>query len=237
MFSVTKTNNPPNLKRIDMNCDEPITKKNIEPLPNTCFSMLIVGPPGSSKSSTSTALLVKGGPYYKAFDRLYIIQPSNSRASYKEDPWKRHNRVYDELTVDNLRKIIDEVKATAGQDKHSLIFIDDMAYQFKQKHIEEMLRQIFFNRRHLHLSIILVSQTLRSIPDKLRKSASHLLSFEPANRVEAKIIAEEFIFLDPQIASMLFQQVFQKRFDHLLVDTAKRIVYGNWNQIQIPRSF
>ena len=244
MFSVTKTPNPPHLKRIEMNCDDPITDKEIHPLPNTCFRMIVVGPPGSSKTSTSTAMLIKGGAYFKAFDKLYVVQPPNSRASYAKDPWDGHNRVYDELTVDNLRKILAEVKTTAAQTdpksgaaKNSCIFIDDQAYQFKDKNIEKLLRESFFNSRHLHLSLIIVSQTLRSIPNHLRKSASHLLTFEPANRLEAKIIAEEFLFLDPSVASLLFEQVFQKRFDHLLVDTQRRKVFGNWHEIVLPRSF
>ena len=148
-----------------------------------------------------------------------------------------HNRVYDELTVPVLEQILVEVKALASNDKHSFLFVDDMTYQLKDKKIERLLRLIYFNARHLHLSSIIVSQPLRSVPDKLRKSASHLLTFEPANRIESKIVAEEFIFVDPKTAANLFEQVFTKRFDHMLIDTAQRRVYGNFDEITLPRSF
>ena len=199
--------------------------------------MTVIGAPGSGKTSLATSLLLKGGAYYKVFDRIWVIQPSNSRASYKNDPWAKHKRVFDELTVDVLEQVLREAKELAEDDRHSLLFIDDQAFQLKNKHIERLLREIYFNARHLHLSSIIVSQTLRQIPINLRKTASHLLTFVPANRVEAKIIAEEFLFLDPRTAATLFEQVFTQRFDHMLVDTAQRRVFANWDELEIPRSF
>ena len=237
MLPIKKTANPPAQRSIKMSCDKPLSNNIPRPLPQQCFRMLVIGAPGSGKTSLATSLLLKGGAYYRVFDRIFIIQPPNSRASYASDPWKGHNRVYDELTAPVLEEILEEVSALAADDKHSLIFIDDQAMHLKDKHIEKQLRLAFFNARHLHLSSIIVSQTLRSVGDKLRKSASHLLTFEPANRVEAKIIAEEFLFLDTKTAATLFQQVFTEKYAHLLIDTAQRRVYGNWDEITLPKSW
>ena len=237
MLPVHKTKAPPRIKPVQMTCDTPLSTRIPAPLPNTCFRMMIVGAPGSGKTSLATSLLLKGGAYYRVFDRIWVIQPSNSRASYAKDPWKNHRRVFDELTVEVLEQVLREAKDLAEDDKHSLLFIDDQAFQLKDKKIERLLREIYFNARHLHLSSIIVSQTLRQIPVNLRKTASHLLTFIPANRIEAKIIAEEFLFLDPRSAATLFEQVFTQRFDHMLVDTAQRRVFANWDEIEIPRSF
>ena len=237
MLPVHKTKAPPRIKPVQMVCDTPLAKSIPAPLPNTCFRMMIVGAPGSGKSSLATSLLLKGGAYYKVFDRIWVIQPSNSRASYAKDPWAKHRRVFDELTVDVLEQILQEAKQVAEDDKHSLLFIDDQAFQLKNKHIERLLREIYFNARHLHLSSAVVSQTLRQIPINLRKTASHLLTFVPANRVESRIIAEELLFLDTTTAATLFEQAFKKRFDHMLIDTMRRKVYVNWDQIELPRAF
>ena len=237
MLPVKKTVNPPATKVIKMSCDKPLSTKIPHPLPRQCFRMIIVGAPGSGKSSLATALMLKGGAYYRVFDRVFVIQPPNSRASYATDPWKGHNRVYDELTAEVLAQILVEVKALAADDKHSFLFVDDQAYQLRDKRIERLLRELYFNARHLHLSSIIVTQTLRSVGDKLRKSASHLLTFEPANRVEAKIIGEEFLYLDTKTAGRLFQQVFTQKYDHLLIDTAHRRVFGNYDEITLPSSW
>ena len=237
MLPVTRTKAPPVIRPVEMNCDAPISSSIAEPLPNTCHRMIICGKPGSGKSSLTAAMLLKRGPYHRAFDRVWAIIPPNSRASYKKDPFKNHNRVYDELTTDVLELVIRESKALAEDGGHGLLYVDDQAYQLKDKKIEKLLRQIFFNARHLHLSTWCVTQTLRQVPINLRKTASHLLTFEPANQLESKIIQDEFLLLDPKAASQLFSQVFTKRFDHLLIDTNTRRVFGNWNEVMLPRSF
>ena len=231
------TRNPPKIRPVAMTCDTPLSTRIPAPLPNTCFRMMIVGAPGSGKTSLATSLLLKGGAYYRVFDRIWVIQPSNSRASYAKDPWKNHRRVFDELTTDVLEQVLREAKQLAEDDKHTLLFIDDQAFQLKNKHIERLLREIYFNARHLHLSSVIVSQTLRQLPINLRKTASHLLTFVPANRVEAKINADEFLFLDTTTAATLYEQAFKKRFDHMLIDTMRRKVYVNWDEIELPRSF
>ena len=95
--------------------------------------MLIIGAPGSGKTSLATSLLLKGGAYHRVFDRLFIIQPAGSRASYAKDPWANHRRVYDALTVEVLEQILKEASQLATQDKHSLIFIDDQSFMLRDK--------------------------------------------------------------------------------------------------------
>jgi hypothetical protein len=117
------------------------------------------------------------------------------------------------------------------------VFIDDCAYALKEKPIERLLSDLFFNARHLYRCIFLVSQTLRSIPNKVRLAASHVLAFEPANRLEANVLASEFICLDPKSAGALLAQCFNNKHDQLLIHTAERKVYSNFNEVKIPRSF
>ena len=122
-----------------------------------------------------------------------MLMPLNSRASFAKDPFENHNKNYSELTPDVLSKILVDVKKTAASGESSCVFIDDCAYAYKEKAIERLLREFAFNARHLRCNLMLVSQTLRSIPNKVRLAASHILCFEPANRLEAGVLASEFI--------------------------------------------
>lgn len=236
--STRATPRPAKLKPVAMNCDEPIAKDIPPPLPQSSFRMLIVAAPGHGKTSLATSLIIKGGPYYKKFDRVWVIQPNNSRGSYAKDPWAKHSRVFDDLTPDLLQDIIEQAKKLAEDGKHSLVMIDDFAYTLKDKHIERKLREIYFNSRHLKLSSVVISQTLRSVPDKLRKSASHLIAFTPANRIESRIIQDELLFIDPSTAAVLFDQIFQNSYDFMLIDTQRRRVFRNLEtEIELPRAF
>ena len=238
MLTTRKEANPPRIRPVAMTCDDAISTKIPEPLPKGCFRMLVVGAPGSGKTSLATSLLLKGGAYYRVFDRVWVVQPNNSRASYAKDPWAKHRRVYSDLTPDLLEQILGEAKGLAADGKHSLLFVDDFAYTLKDRKIERLLRECFFNARHAHLSTIVVSQTLRSVPDKLRKSASHVVLFSPANRLEAKIAADELLFLDTATAATLFEQAFVDRFDCMLIDTQRRRVWRNFaEEIELPRAF
>ena len=97
-----------------------------------------------------------------------------------------------------------------------------------------------FNARRLRCTIMLVAQTLRSIGPHVRKTASHVLSFQPASRLEAGCLALEFCCLDPQSAAALFAQAFRQPHDHLLIHHAdlRRVFANNWDElILLPRSF
>ena len=238
MYHIKETRNPPIVKPLKMTCDDKLHPSIPHPLPNRGGArFLIVGAPGTGKTNWAVSQLIKGGAYHRAFDSLHVAMPLNSRASFDKDPFEGHNKCYSELSPEVLNKILADVKKTAAGGGNSCVFIDDCAYALKEKPIERALRELFFNARHQHVCIFLVSQTLRSISNKVRLAASHVLAFEPANRLEANVLAAEFICLDPKSAGALFAQCFTNRHDHLLIHTAERKVYSNWNEVQIPRSF
>ena len=190
MFSIIKTKDPPLAKPLKMACDDKLHPSIPHPLPNRGgVRFLIAGAPGSGKTNWAVSQLIKGGSYHRVFDALHVVMPLNSRASFAKDPFEKHNKNYCELTPDVLNKILVDVKLVAAAGGNSCVFLDDVAYALKERPVERLLRELFFNARHLHCCIFLVSQTLRSIPNKVRLAASHVLAFEPANRLEANVLA------------------------------------------------
>lgn len=220
--------------------DDVLSPKIPEPMPrHGGFRMLVIGAPGSSKTSFALSHILKGGCYHKVFDHLHVVMPANSRASFETDPFESHSpkKTHTELSAEVLQAVIASARAAAAHGENSLLFVDDCAYVLKEKPIERLMREIFFNARHLRLSTILISQTLRSVSNKLRLSASHLVTFAPANRLEAGVIGSEFLFLDPKMLSTLLGQCFQERFDQLLVDVAKREVWANFQRLELPAAW
>ena len=221
-----------------MRCDDIIRKSIQFSLPNTPGAhFLIVGPPGSGKSSWATSSLTKGGPYFRCYDSLHVIVPNNSRQSYKTDPSEGHPKTHADLTPEILAKILTEIKKDAAQGRNSCLYIDDFAFSLREKAIGKLLREFMLNARHLRCTIMLVAQTLRSTGPHVRKAASHVLSFQPANRLEAGCLALKFCCLDPQSAAALFAQAFRQPHDHLLIYVDSRRVFANWDERILPRSF
>jgi hypothetical protein len=115
-------------------------------------------------------------------------------------------------------------------------FIDDSAFSLREKAIERLLREFAFNARHIRSALMLVAQTLRSISPAVRKSCSHVLAFQPANRLESSTLVMEFLCLDPQSASTLFSQAYKQRHGHLLTHVDSRRAFSNWDEVLLPRS-
>ena len=197
----------------------------------------MVGSPGSGKPNWAVSQLIRVGAYHRLFDALHVVMPLNSRASFAKDPFEHHNKSYCELTPDVLNKILVEVKKTAAAGGNSCVFLGDVAYALKERPVGRLLLELFFNARHLKVCIFLVSRTIRSMPNKVRLAASHVLAFEPANRPEANVLASEFICLDPKSAGVLFVQCLKNKHDHILIHTAERKVYSNFNEVKTPRPF
>mgnify|MGYP006112440261 CR=1 FL=1 len=69
------------------------------------FVYLIVGAPGSGKSSLLLSMFNKknGTAYYRnKFDNIYLFTPESSYLSVMDHPFANHTNVYHELTSDAL---------------------------------------------------------------------------------------------------------------------------------------
>jgi len=93
---------------------------------------------------------------------------------------------------------------------------------------------MIFNRRHMHLSIVINVQSYNQLALSLRKTASHFCMFKPRNKKEGQNIFEELIFLDPKLQEELYRYVFQERHDFLFGDVASGKLYRNTSRRPTP---
>ena len=109
---------------------------------------LIVGKSGSGKTNLIYQLIKSKHLLNKCYDKIYLFQPSPSRASMKDKLFDTlpEDQKFDELTFVNL----DFVKNNLDPDENSCIIFDDMGAYLKNNDTKQLLKELIMNRRHLH---------------------------------------------------------------------------------------
>lgn len=97
------------------------------------------------------SLLSSWDAFRKAFDNVHVVMPSHSAASLKKDLFKDHDKMYDELTMDALEVILESAKSKAERKHNNLLILDDVTADLKNSDIQQLLKQIVFNRHHCRL--------------------------------------------------------------------------------------
>ena len=145
-------------------CDKCISDKIEAPLPSKPHFMTIVGSAGSGKTSFMVSLLTNKSAYKKTYESVHVVMPKHSVAGLKNNVFKGHDKMYDELDFGTLMKISERVKEDAEEEVNSLVVLDDVTVALKDCQVQRLLRDLILNRRHYRLSIWLLVQTYNTIP-------------------------------------------------------------------------
>jgi len=220
-----------------MLCDSQLGDDIPKPLPSTAFFMIIAGSAGSGKSSFMISLLSQKKPkiYRKVFENIFIVAPSHSLASIKSNIFRNHpeDKQFNELNRETLTTIKERVLQEADQGYNSLLIIDDQTVHLKNKDNEFLLKDLIYNRRHYHLSIMLLVQSYTAIPLTIRKTISHGVIFKPRNKKELDSVFEEVLFQPKPIIEEVTKFVFKKSHDFLFFDVGTGDMYRNFNELKI----
>lgn len=225
---------PPEFK-----CDHPIGPNVKEPVPNKAFFWAIIGSAGSGKTSLVVHLLSDKDCYRKQFFHVHLIAPESSMGSLsdKNNIWKSHPRekIHNELNFTTLQHIHEKCKLRVNEKKRetTLVVIDDMAAFLKSHEIEQKLRELVYNRRHLGLSIMMLVQSYNSMPLTIRKTLSHFSAFKPRNKRELELLFEELIFLKKEAAEEVVRYVFKETHDFLFGITDTGTLHRNFNELKL----
>ncbi len=106
-MSITiKQNIKPNLSHCEMICDKGLHPKlnefELTKFMNSHETNLLIGRPGSGKTSLLYSLFKSRSLFNKVFHNIYLFQPSHSRASMKDNLFDKipDNQKFNELTFD-----------------------------------------------------------------------------------------------------------------------------------------
>lgn len=203
---------------------------------------LLVGSGGSGKTSLLLNQFRKGGSYHKKFHNLYLFTPSISFMSVQNHPFEKHDKIYHELTRDNLEELHDELKDrkeeydSEDEDEemeYNCVIIDDFASSLKEKDIQKLLNTMLIKARHLNTCFIFTLQSYLYFPKMLRKQTTFATIFKPKNKEEFKSINQELLQMKDDDAKKIYDYVFEQEYSHLDIDTIDNVLYRNFNKLDI----
>ena len=227
----------PKLKPPGMVCDRPLHPKidnyELTSYLNSHSTNLLLGKPKSGKSSLLWSMLKDKRMLNKVFDNVYLFQPSHSRASIKNNIFKKHpeDKMFEELNYEDLDEVMERIRGTDAKETNVIIFDDQSAY-LKNKETLRLFKELIFNRRHLRTSIYFLNQTFFSVPKELRRLFSNIFVFK-VSRNEMKNLFEEVVEQDhvkelmPQISKL----VFDKPYQYLFINTDSQKFYKGFDRI------
>jgi hypothetical protein len=199
---------------------------------------LYIGSGGSGK--TSHLLGQMKTVYKKKFHHIYYFCPSASFLSVEKHPFEKHDKVFHELTIEGLDDLIDELKemkeALEKGDKpeYSLVIIDDMANQLKDKLIVIKLNALLIKARHLNCHFIFTVQSYSYFPKILRKQLTWVSIFSGVrNKDEWLMITKELLKMPEVDAKKLYDYVFDKPYQHMDIDLFEDKFYKNGNILEL----
>lgn len=228
------------LKMPEFLCDYVLSNK-LEEIPmlshmNKFNTTCILGKAGSGKTSFMISLLTNKGKnkiYRKLFDHIILVMPSNSRASLKNNPFKNHptEKMYDELSYENMKSIYDTIEANASNKETTLLILDDVGGQLKNKQIQYYLKILNYNRRHLKCCQLYLLQNYMSIPLDIRKVFTNYVIFKISKR-EIENICNE-VMEQPKELAIDILNLFEKPYQFIFINTTTGKMYLGFDEIVV----
>lgn len=232
------------VEHVPMNTDYPLDIDN-EVIPNTPFTMFLVGKMGSGKTNLLLNLMLgtAGGSqfYNKVFDRVFFIGNVKTINSKTEIDLPE-DQIFDELTLDVLLQIEDEI---ADSDEAVLLVIDDQTANLKKKGIKDKIMNFTYNMRHKcasgkkskkkkphGLHIIITAQKYNKIEKSVRVVGTHYALFKPS-KTDSKEFMDEVLSIDKNTWVSIQKLVYDEPHNFLFYNAKKSIFYKNFDEIEM----
>ena len=221
------------------------------------FTLLLVAPKGSGKSTTILRLLYGNQKkkqctnthhkfYRHFFDKVYIFSPTwemdekTERCKIPSDQIFDEPEEYEEV-IGEILSAQEEDIAEDGKDEadHILMVFSDLAGTKLFSSKKGIMNKLAFNHRHYKVSLIIDTQSLRQINNAFRENLSGIMLYAGINnKMELRKIYEEYLGrYTHEEASEILAYVFRDSpFNFLFINFQKRgKMYKNFNPLFIKR--
>lgn len=232
-------NKEPNLKRptflVDGKLDSKLDLYEITKLMNKSNFTLFLGPAGSGKTSMIISFLNTENLFKRVYHTVYLFMGKNSRDSIKGTFFDKQippEQIYDDLTEDNLNEVYNKIKDDAEEGYLSLILMDDVQRQMKDKKVEKLLLHMVNNRRHLKTSIWCANQNYINIPRPVRLGLTNIFCWKVKKREIENLLTEQ-IELPKDKFEEINKLCFKEPHDFMFLDSNSQRLFSCWNEIKI----
>jgi hypothetical protein len=162
--------------------------------------------------------------------------PENSINSLKDNPFKKldPDNIYGELSDETIANIYNKVNGYSKENEKTILFIDDCTASLKSTaFIQETLKKLIYNRRHLKLNIIITAQSFCNLSLDIRKNIQNLILFKPSKK-EFELVFDELF----ESKKELFLKIMKLTYDNdkhnfLFLNVPNQRLFKNFDEIII----
>lgn len=227
-----KQNQKPDLPICKMNCDvelhPKLNKYELTKFMNCHSCNLICGTAGSGKTNLIFQMMKSKYMLNKCYDKIYLFQPSESRASMKDKLFDQlpEEQKFEELTLENLEIVNDAL----NEDENSCIIFDDMGAYLKDNDVQKKIKELCMNRRHKRLSIFMICQTYFSVPKEVRRCFSNLFIFR-VNKQTMMEIFDEVVEAHKKYIDDIIKLVYNKNYEYLFINVTTQRMFKGFDEL------
>lgn len=192
---------------------------------------LVLGKPGSGKTSLITGMLKSRKLLKKVYNHIYLFCPKNSRESIKGSFWEKklpEDQLIDNLDFENLKNVYDNIREYSSEKESTLLILDDVQANLKNRDVQRLFLNMVANRRHLRLSVFLLCQNYTSIPKPVRLNLTNLFVFKVSKPQLINIFEEQLECMKENFDEIM-RNVYDDPHDFLFIDTLSQRLFYNFN--------
>ncbi len=214
------------LPKVPMSTDNELHPNLKPPLDSITSGKLVVisGAAGSGKSSILLNLFLlpkckktkKKCNFKACFDAVFVVSPS--MGSFRTNIFES---IPDEYKFDNLLDFLDSYRDMVEPDSEVCIILDDVGSQIRTKEVLHKFSHLVQNRRHQHLTIFCLVQTVGMLNPAMRDSMNMLITFKPKTFREKELIFE-LTGLPKKHMEDFYSSCYVNKHDSVLVDMTLR---------------
>lgn len=203
---------------------------------NRSSATAFIGTSGSGKTSLMYSLLMNKDPkiWKKQFEHIFVVMPQASRNSLKNnifDKYLDEDHLFNTLDEEAMDRISQMIVEHADDGYQSLLILDDVASALKNPYITKKLQHLVYAYRHFRLNILLLVQTLKTIPLSIRKNLTNLVVFHKPRLSEWEAITKEFLEMDKDESQELYNIVFKEKYDWCLINLTSGKIYSKFDEV------